>query len=110
MSNNQFCPPAPDEIEVSVWGAGYGEAIVLHIGGGKWVLVDSCIDPGSQVPASLDYLKNLKFPVGEAVKLIVVTHWHDDHIRGISTVLDECKSACFAISGVISFSRTRTTS
>ena len=99
MSNNQLFPPGPDEIEVSVWGAGYGEAIALHIGGGKWILVDSCIDPDSQLPASLDYLKNLKFPVGEAVKLIVVTHWHDDHIRGISTALDECESSSLAISG-----------
>lgn len=101
MSNNQFFPPAPDEIEVSVWGAGYGEAIVIHIGGGKWILVDSCIDPDSQLPASLDYLKNLKFPVGEAVKLIVVTHWHDDHIRGISKALDECKSSSLAISAAL---------
>ena len=101
MSNNQFCPPALNEIEVSVWGAGYGEAIALHIGEGEWILVDSCINPDSQLPASLDYLKNLKFRVGEAVKLIVVTHWHDDHVRGISTVLNECKSSSLVISGAL---------
>jgi len=101
MSNSRFCPPALDEIEVSVWGAGYGEAIALHIGGEKWILVDSCIAPDSQLPASLDYLNNLKSCVGETVKLIVVTHWHDDHVRGISTVLNECKSSSLAVSGAL---------
>ncbi len=98
----QLKPPAPDEIEVSVFGPGYGEAILLHLGAGKWILVDSCIDPESGKPASLKYLHDLNVDLPNAVKLIVATHWHDDHVRGISTVFDECQSAEFAISDALS--------
>ena len=101
MSNRQFQPPSNNEIELSIWGAGYGEAIVLHVGGGKWIIVDSCIDPDSKLPISLAYLKNLKFQVDKDVRLLVSTHWHDDHIKGISTVLDKCKSADIVISSAL---------
>jgi glyoxylase-like metal-dependent hydrolase (beta-lactamase superfamily II) len=31
----------------------------------------------------------------------VATHWHDDHIRGISAVFSECESAQLVISGAL---------
>ena len=94
-------PPKLDEIEVSIFGPGYGEAIVLHVGEGKWVLVDSCIGPDSELPAALDYLHGLNVNVENAVRLIVATHWHDDHICGFGTVLEECKSAAISISSAL---------
>jgi len=42
--------PAADEIEVTLFGPGYGEAIAVHLGEGAWLLVDSCIDPESKAP------------------------------------------------------------
>ncbi len=101
MLNSQLNPPTSNEVEVSVFGPGYGEAIVLHIGEGKWVLVDSCIEPDSEQPAPLKYLRQLDIDVRNAVKLIVATHWHDDHVRGISTIFNECESASIAISSVL---------
>jgi beta-lactamase superfamily II metal-dependent hydrolase len=101
MPNSHLVPPASDELEVSLFGPGYGEAIVLHIGEGKWILVDSCIEPNSKLPASLEYLYNLNVDVENAVKLVVATHWHDDHVRGISTIFDNCKSANIAISSAL---------
>jgi hypothetical protein len=62
--------------------------------------VDCCTDPRRSA-APLTYLKDLGIDVAEAVKLIVATHWHDDHVRGISDVLRECESADFAISGAL---------
>ena len=32
--------PAAGELEVSLFGPGFGEALALHIGAGKWILVD----------------------------------------------------------------------
>lgn len=101
MKTHQLDPPSPEEIEVSVFGPGYGEAIALHIGDGKWILVDSCIEPDSKLPASLHYLRSLNVDVNSAVKLVVATHWHDDHIKGISTILSECMSAMVSISGAL---------
>lgn len=98
IRTSELHPPAEDELEVSVFGPGYGEAIALHVGGGMWVLVDSCIEPTTKLPASLHYLTHINVDVDTSVRLIVATHWHDDHIRGISTVLSECNSADLAIS------------
>jgi beta-lactamase superfamily II metal-dependent hydrolase len=96
MANNQLDPPSKEEIEISLFGPGYGEAIALHFGAGKWLLVDSCLDPDKQ-PASLHYLDELKVDLKNDVKLIAVTHWHDDHIRGVSTIFNICESATIVI-------------
>lgn len=101
MTSSQYSPPAPDELELSVFGPGYGESIVLHLGDNQWVLVDSCIEPDSDRPASLKYLQNLQVDLESSVKMIVVSHWHDDHVRGMSSLLEECPSATFVISGAL---------
>lgn len=92
-------PPAEDEIEVTVFGPGYGEAIAVHLGDHNWMLVDSCIDPHSRGPASLSYLKSIDV-APENVRVIVASHWHDDHVRGISDIARACPGAEFQISGV----------
>jgi len=94
-------PPALNEIEVSVFGPGYGEAIAVHLGNSKWLLVDSCLDPSSGLPAALHYLLQLGIDVAHDVKLIVATHWHDDHIRGLSGIFNACQSAELVISTVL---------
>lgn len=94
-------PPTLNEVEISIFGPGYGESIAVHLGNGKWLLVDSCIDPGSGLPAALAYLLRLGVDVAHQVKLIVATHWHDDHIRGLSGVFNACQSADLAISSVL---------
>ena len=85
--------------EVTVIGPGYGESIVVHLGDTSWLVVDSCVDPASgDSSAALKYLTMLGVDVAQAVKLIVVSHWDDDHIRGISDLLDACPSAVFCCS------------
>lgn len=90
-------PDIPDnhvaEISLIGTGGGYGESIVVHLGYGNWMVIDSCSDPklpGSCLP--LDYLRRIKVDPGQ-VKLILCTHWHDDHIRGISTLVEACPNA-----------------
>ncbi len=75
--------------------------MAVHLGGGNWILVDSCVPPRSKYPASLEYLKSLGVDVETQVQLVIVSHWHDDHFRGISTILEECTGAELAISSVI---------
>lgn len=98
FGNNPYLPPDQDEIEVSLFGPGYGESVLLHIGANKWIIVDSCIDPNSELPAPLSYLRKINIDPAEAVKQIIATHWHDDHIRGLSTILKECNQAEFVCS------------
>ncbi|MDX9953522.1 MAG: hypothetical protein RBT75_05480 [Anaerolineae bacterium] len=101
MTNSQSIPPAEDELEVSIFGPGYGESILLHVGAGNWIVVDSCLDPTSRHPAALQYLSGINVDVAQAVKLVVATHWHDDHIRGLSTVFEACVSADFVLSNAL---------
>lgn len=94
-------PPAPSEVEVSIFGPGYGESVLIHIGDGNWVLVDSCINPNSNRPAALQYLQELSVDANQSVRLIVATHWHDDHVRGLSVIYRECPSAIFSVPNVL---------
>ena len=94
-------PPSIDEFEISIFGPGIGESVLLHVGDNEWIIVDSCMYRITQSAIALQYLKNLNVDVATAVKLFIVTHWHDDHIRGASTVLKECKNARFVCSGAL---------
>lgn len=86
-------PPAPNETEVSLFGPGVGECIVVHLGHGDWVIVDSCTEAGESEGVALRYLRQLEVDIATSVKAVVVTHWHDDHIRGAAGVLRAAKSA-----------------
>lgn len=93
--------PQKDEAEVSVFGPGYGESVLVHLGQHEWMIVDSCINSTSGMPAALEYLQGLGINPAKAVKLIIATHWHDDHIRGLSTIFRVCESARFVCSGAL---------
>jgi hypothetical protein len=65
---------------------------VVHIGYGKWIVVDSLADErGESVP--LTYLRGMGVRVETDVALIVATHWHDDHVQGIAQLYKACSSA-----------------
>lgn len=96
---NYGTPPAADEIEVTLFGPGYGEAIAVHLGDGAWLLVDSCINPDNKVPASAHYLESIGVEQHQ-VHTIVASHWHDDHVRGISQLTNKYPSANLVISAV----------
>ena len=93
-------PPNHEEIEVTLLGPGYGESAVVHIGDGAWVIVDSCINQDGN-PQALEYLERIGVDPAHAVKLIVATHWHDDHIRGMAQIVEVCRSAQFCCSGAL---------
>lgn len=87
--------PAPHEVEISVFGPGLGECIVVHLGDGDWLVVDSCRNGLSGRPVALDYLDSLNVDVGTRVKMVVASHWHDDHINGLDELLGAAKGARF---------------
>lgn len=99
--NKRHIAPEPDEIEVSVFGPGYGECIALHIGANKWIIVDSCIDPVSGEPAPLTYFRQINLDPSTAVQQVIATHWHDDHVRGLGSIFRACTSARFVCSDAL---------
>lgn len=47
------------------------------------------------------YLGQLGLKSASSVRLIVATHWHSDHVKVISQVLEECSDAQFACSAAL---------
>lgn len=87
--------PRPHELEIAIFGPGYGESLSLHVGG-RWLLIDSCIYRSQTEPAVLVYLEKIGVNAAKDVDLVLATHWHDDHIRGIGRLFESCLSARFA--------------
>ena len=84
--------PSNSDIEISIFGPGIGEAIAFHYKN-SWILIDSCIDHIVNKPTTLQYLQSLSVDIESSVKLIILTHWHDDHIKGAYQLIHECRNA-----------------
>ncbi len=98
MKNQQ---PNTNELELSLFGPGIGECAVIHLGNGEWMVVDSCLNLKRDRPVAIEYLSHLGVDIESSVKLIVATHWHDDHIQGMSQTLRAASGAKFACSAAL---------
>jgi beta-lactamase superfamily II metal-dependent hydrolase len=78
-------PPDSDELEVTLLGRGVGESVVVHLLNNKWMIVDSCRT--GKTPAAQVYLEAIGVEPS-AVEILVVTHFHTDHYRGIASLHD----------------------
>ena len=94
-------PPDADQLEITLIGPGYGECAVVHLGNDHWIIVDSCLDSRTGEAAALGYLKSIGVDPAKSVDLILTTHWHDDHIAGMSSLLSHCPSAKFCCSSAL---------
>ena len=83
--------PKPEQIEVSIFGRGNGESILVHLGDRNWIVVDSLMSGEKSVP--LIYFDHIGVKVDKEVKLVLASHWHDDHIKGLADVVDVAASA-----------------
>ncbi len=85
--------PASEVVEVNVFGPGYGESVLVHLGEDRWPIVDSCSEAKGDTPAALQYLARIGRDPAQVVKYLVATHWHDDHVRGFSRQVADCPAA-----------------
>jgi beta-lactamase superfamily II metal-dependent hydrolase len=92
--------PPEDEVELSVFGRGVGEALAVNLGQGAWVLVDSFTVGPQREPIALTYLAERGVDPSQVV-LVVATHWDDDHIQGITKVLRAASNARFVLSAAL---------
>lgn len=92
-----FDLPEPNIVEITLigTGGGYGESVVVHLGNNAWIVVDSCQNPNTRESLPLLYLKKIGVNIENDLKLIICTHWHDDHLLGLSQLLNEAKNANF---------------
>jgi beta-lactamase superfamily II metal-dependent hydrolase len=92
--------PEAHEVEISLFGPGVGECVLVHVGKGLWVVIDSCLDEYGE-PVALSYLRSLGVDPTVAVKVIVVSHWHDDHIKGMAELVRRCPLAKVVVSSAL---------
>lgn len=84
-------PPAATEVEVTLLGPGRGESVVVHLGGGEWLIVDCCASKAGGA-APLTYLDGIGVEPS-SVRWLVASHWHDDHVRGFGQLVERCPRA-----------------
>ena len=92
--------PNNDEIEISLFGDGFGESILIHLGDDIWLVVDSFIHSETGRPIVFDYFENIRKDL-KYIKYIVVSHWHDDHIKGISEIFKNAIDSKIIISSAL---------
>lgn len=85
------------EIYVLGTGGGYGESIVANLGNNEWIIIDSCIHPNNNKCLPLEFLHKKDVDLDD-VKMIICTHWHSDHIKGLSLLIEKCGQAKFVFS------------
>ena len=95
---NDSSLPELGHVEIVLFGTGFGESILVHLPNGQWIVVDSCIDPQTRRPCALQYFEALGVDLSLKIEQIVITHWHDDHIRGMAEIVRCCPNAEVVIS------------
>lgn len=86
--------------ETVIFGKGNGESVLVHLKNNEWLITDSCLNNDNK-PAAIDYLRSNEIDPATAVKLIVISHFHDDHIAGILETIKTCINAKVYISAAL---------
>jgi beta-lactamase superfamily II metal-dependent hydrolase len=94
--NEALDPPDRETLEVTVIGPGYGEAVLVHIGDGKWIAIDSCSNTKDRTSLSRRYLQSIGAKLTDIIA-VICTHWDDDHIRGFFDLADHAINAKLVI-------------
>lgn len=97
---DQIPQPTAGMIEVAVIGNEImcGESILIRFPNGKWMVVDSC-ESAMYGCLPMYYLEKRGVAFTD-VSYIVCTHWHRDHIKGLSKLLMTCQMATFVFAKV----------
>ncbi len=94
--------PKPDQLEISLFGPGFGECLVIHYGQGRWFTIDSSLEDDRETPSALAYLNRLGINPAEDVTHNIVSHLDGDHVGGISKLFSACESARLVCPAILS--------
>lgn len=89
------------EIEIVLFGKGIGEAILINCGDDHWIAVDSCYN-SNKVPAAKAFFQEKGLDHKKLIKKIVISHFHNDHIKGMGELISDCEDADVFISDALS--------
>lgn len=86
--------PANHKVKVVVFGRGTGEAILIEISANEWIAVDCFNHPKEKKPAAISYLEKKGIDPKVALKKIIITHFHEDHIKGMLEMIKAASDNC----------------
>jgi hypothetical protein len=91
FSAKTLIPPQENELEITIFGPGYGESIVLHIPQIGWGIIDSCVHKtkSQSIVLPLEYLLSITSPPHPPLAFVILTHPHQDHCLGLDRILRE---------------------
>jgi Metallo-beta-lactamase superfamily len=89
--------PDANQLVVSIFGKSsfYGECILVHLGNHEWLVKDSfhVEEKGKNIPIAQKYLQELYGNEwNKKIKYIVISHWHDDHLHGVSKLVNQAEN------------------
>ncbi len=87
LQQDELTYPKADEFEITVFGPGYGESVVVYIPGIGWGVIDSC-EFGSFDHRFVPPLEYLKYQKAKSLAFLVLSHPHLDHICGIDRIIN----------------------
>jgi competence protein ComEC len=79
----------PDRLEVAFLDVGQGDAAVVHLPGGKVMVIDAggtpdgSFDPGERIVAPYLWQRKIK-----RIDFLISTHFHPDHLQGLFFLLE----------------------
>ena len=79
----------PDRLEVAFLDVGQGDAAVVHLPGGKVMVIDAggtpdgSFDPGERIVAPYLWQRKIK-----RIDFLVSSHYHPDHLQGLFFLLE----------------------
>ena len=82
--------PKLNELQICVFGPGYGESILLHIPFVGWGIIDSCEVKINKKPVVLplqyflEAVEDNEFP---ELSFVILTHPHEDHYKGLDKTI-----------------------
>lgn len=81
-------------MKLVLFGRGVGEGMLCNYSPNEWIIIDSCYgkNKNEKKPAALEYLEDNNISFND-VKLIVISHFHDDHIKGMLDIVVACANA-----------------
>ena len=77
-----------DVLEITVFGKGQGESILVGLDNEKYIVIDSFIESESGRPVALKYMEDNGIGINKIIG-VICTHWDNDHIRGIGDIISE---------------------
>lgn len=89
FSSDVLTRPEDNELEVSIFGSGYGESVVIHIPHVGWGIIDSCVQKfdGQPIVPPLEYLLKILDHPYPKLAFFILTHPHEDHCKGIDKII-----------------------